>query len=93
MEYFEEKVVIVPICEETVIVESLPEINHSIKDVLDFIADRPINDQVCMLCNLLTINGFSQKEISESIGFKYKTYRNHLWTIRKEYLDDARKKF
>lgn len=93
MEYENKKVVIVSIHDEQIVVDQACDIGHSLEDILEFIADRPLKDQVCMMCNLLTINGFTQKEVSEAISMKYKDYRNRLWSNRKDYLKKAKEFF
>lgn len=66
---------------------SEPEYCHSIKDILEMIGDCNLTDQIYMMCNLLTISGFSQKEIAKRLGVSYQTYRNRLWTVRKDLLN------
>lgn len=58
--------------------------NPAVTDVLELIAFLPLKEQVYMMCNLLTISGYEQKEISEAMGVAYKTYRNYMWSVRKQ---------
>ena len=89
MDFFYEKQVVqlVPLEEAITKPQSPPECNNSIKEILEFIADRNLTDQIYMICNLLTISGYSQKEIAKHLGVSYQTYRNRLWSIRKDYLE------
>lgn len=69
------------------------EIHTSIFDILAFMAHLPLKDQVYMLCNVLTVSGYSQKEVAEALGVPYQTYRNRLLEIRKDFKDKADRPF
>lgn len=66
-----------------------PEVGSSIVDILAFIAPMPLHYQILMLANILTISGYSQREIAEAMGIKYQAYRNKLLDIRKEFQYNA----
>jgi len=53
-------------------------------DVLEMVSSVPLKDQVLLMTNLLTISGYSQREIASVLGMEYKHYRNRLWEIRKD---------
>jgi DNA-directed RNA polymerase specialized sigma24 family protein len=90
--YYEEKTVVIVPLEEAITKQcEVPELNTTVKEVLEFIADRNLTDQIYMMCNLLTISGFSQKEIAKHLGVSYQTYRNRLWSVRKDYLKKGTK--
>lgn len=91
MYYEEQRVVIVPLEEAITKQAEVPEVNTTIKDILEFIGDSNLTDQIYMMCNLLTISGFTQKEIAKHLGVSYQTYRNRLWTVRKDYLKKGTK--
>lgn len=58
----------------------------SVTDLLEMIAHLELKDQVYMVSNILTVSGYTQKEIAEALGVSHKTYRNRLWEIRKDML-------
>lgn len=72
----------VPLEEEHAVdFERLP----SVMELLEFIAHRPIKDQAYMLCNLLTISGFTQGEIAEALGISHISYRKALMEVRRDF--------
>lgn len=56
----------------------------TVLDILDTISDLPLRRQIYFLANLLTVTGYTQKEISEAMGISYKTYRNNLCESRQK---------
>jgi len=90
MFYDEIRITEVPINEE--ITESLKyeeKLPTGVVDLLGFMGGLPLQDQIVLLCNSLTISGFSQKEIAEAIRMPYQTYRNKILAIRKTFRDLA----
>ena len=57
----------------------------SLMTILEMITFLPLRHQALMMANLLTISGYQQKEIAEALGMEYKTFRNYLWEMRKEF--------
>ena len=90
MEYETIRVVQVELKEELIDEKLMPLLDYSITDMLEFLAGLPLKTQLYMLCNLLTISGFSQREIAESLDINYKTYRNTLLDIRHKLKDNQR---
>lgn len=66
--------------EEIVVFEQMP----SVIELLEIMGDRPLREQVYMICNLLTISGFTQSEIAQELGVAHQKYRNTLLRIRKD---------
>lgn len=64
-----------------------PAYNSSVIEILEFIGDLPLREQVYMMSNMLTVSGYTQREISEVLGVAYKTYRNILLDTRKKLRD------
>lgn len=56
----------------------------SVMELLELMGHRSLKDQVYMVCNLLTISGFTQAEIAAAIGVSPQTYRNALLAVRKD---------
>lgn len=84
-------VTVVPLNES---IETDPiEVSRSflVLEVLEMIGSLELRDQLFMICNLLTISGFKQKEIAEQLGVAHQTYRNRLLEIRKEFRDNKKK--
>lgn len=70
-----------------------PEVTTSISDILSFIAPLPLREQAMMLTNILTVSGYSQREIAEALHTPYQEYRNILWEARKKFTSENRKLF
>lgn len=66
-----------------------PEAHTSLIEMQEFMHGLgfDLKDMVYMWANLLTMSGYSQKEIAEAMGVGYKTYRNRLWAIRGVFKD------
>lgn len=76
----------VPLNEEIANTQSYtPDTPSNIEDLLAFMSSLSLQDQVFLLCNSLTISGYTQKEISEAMGVPYQTYRNRILNIRKNF--------
>jgi hypothetical protein len=85
MIYYESyKVQMVPLFEEITAADQI-DFSPSINSVLEFVAGRSIKDQIYMLANLLTISGFTQKEIADGLGTTHCAYRDRLREIRKDF--------
>jgi len=67
-----------------------PDFTFSVQELLEFTAGMPLEDQCLMFCNVLTVSGFSQKEIAEAVGMKYGEYRQKLLQIRERYKDNLK---
>ena len=61
-----------------------PDRSASVMEILKMIGHRSLKDQIYMICNILTVSGFTQAEIAEVLGVEHQTYRNHLLKVRKE---------
>lgn len=93
--YQTHKVSIVPLEEGITSEETLitPERMPSIIELLEFMAHLPLRDQVYMVCNLLTISGFTQEEIAKHLGVTHQTYRNYLLRIRHDFKEKGLTEF
>jgi DNA-directed RNA polymerase specialized sigma24 family protein len=90
--YERANVVLVPLDEainedKSYCLDDSPRVN----DVLEFLSGLPLRDQVFMLCQLLTVSGFSEEEISKILKVDYQTYRNRLWSVRKNWKKDNKR--
>ena len=85
--YQEQTVILVPIeVHENDEKFSLPfNRDPSLVDVLELIAIFSLEDQLYIFSNLLTISGFSEKEISEAMNVPYQKDRTRLMDIRKDF--------
>jgi len=59
-----------------------PDVSFSVRELLEFTAGLSLQDQCLLFCNVLTVSGFSQKEVAEAVGMKYSEYRRKLMQIR-----------
>lgn len=73
-------------------VEFAPDYSFSVRELLEFTAGFPLEDQCLMFCNVLTVSGFSQKEIAKAVGLKYGEYRQKLMEIREKYKQNLKNK-
>jgi hypothetical protein len=55
-----------------------------IMEVLDYISPLPLQDQTLMMCNILTVSGYTQNEIAQALGMLPQSYQNRLQLIRKK---------
>lgn len=87
--YEEVKVTLIPI--ETVENEfSLPFThNPSLINILELMSVFPLKDQIYIMVNLLTISGYTEREIAEAVGIPYQKYRTKLMQIRKNFAKDG----
>jgi DNA-directed RNA polymerase specialized sigma subunit len=81
--YEKVQVKFVPLNEETVTEEYNRHAEPLIMEMLAKISTLPLKSQVVLVCNILTISGFTEKEIAKAMGISYKHYRNILWANRK----------
>lgn len=56
----------------------------TVEEVLSLINFLPLREQAYMMMNLLTISGYHQKEVAESLNIPYPSYRNMMLLIRKK---------
>jgi len=54
-----------------------------IETILEMLSEYELSDQVFMICNMLTMSGFTQKEIAKALNVPYWKYRKKLFEIRK----------
>ncbi len=73
--------------EETHVVFPLPALH--VIDLLTLISHLPIEHQCFILLNLLTVTGFEQKEIAESLAIDYQSFRLKLMKARKMLRENA----